>query len=108
MAECADARADNPFESVLRAIALGVPDLSVEPQVWIEGIGRPDLVDVARRLVLEADSFEFHGRRAALTHDCERYNALVADGWRVLRFAWEHVMFQPAYVRGVLELAVAR
>ena len=29
----ADGRADNPFESVLRAIALDVPGLNVEPQV---------------------------------------------------------------------------
>ena len=33
VARHADRRAANPFESVLRAIALGVPGLSVEPQV---------------------------------------------------------------------------
>ncbi len=64
----ADGRAANPFESVLRAIALDVAGLSVEPQVPIERIGRPDLV----------------------------------DGWTVVRFSWEHVMFEPDYVRRVL------
>ena len=29
-------------------------------------------------------------------------NAFVLDGWLVVRFAWEHVMFQPEYVAAVL------
>ena len=56
--------------------------------------------------MVEADSFEFHGRRHALAQDCMRYNAFVVDGWIVVRFAWEHVMFQPVYVRRVLTSAV--
>jgi very-short-patch-repair endonuclease len=100
--------AANPFESVLRAIALDVPGLDLRPQIVIaEGgwVGRPDLVDTARRLVVEAESFEFHGRRAALRRDCVRYTALTLLGWTVLRFAWEHVMFEPAYVAGCLRAA---
>jgi very-short-patch-repair endonuclease len=103
--------AANPFESVLRAIALDVPGLALRPQVVIaEGgwVGRPDLVDTARRLVVEAESFEFHGRRAALRRDCERYTALTLLGWTVLRFAWEHVMFEPEYVAGCLHAAAGR
>lgn len=102
----ADARADNPFESVLRAIALDVAGLKVKPQQWI-GDRRADLVDVRLRLVIEADSFEFHGRRNLLKRDCERYNAFVVDGWLVVRFAWEHVMFEPDYVARVLGDVVA-
>ena len=93
--------AANPFESVLRAIALDIPGLDLKPQVLVaeDGwSGWPDLVDVERRLVVEADSFEFHGKRKALKRDCERYNALVIRGWTVLRFAWEHVMYDPTYV----------
>jgi very-short-patch-repair endonuclease len=96
----------NPFESVLFAIALDVRGLTVEPQVWVEDIGRPDLVDRMLHLVLEADSFEFHGKRQMLKRDCERYNAFVVAGWLVLRFAYEHVMFDPDYVRSVLVAAV--
>ena len=106
VATLADERAANPFESVLRAIALGVPGLNVVPQAGIDPIGRPDLVDETLRLVVEADSFEFHGRRRQLKADCERYNAFVIAGWRVLRFSWEHVMFEPRYVREVLLGAV--
>lgn len=108
--EAADIRAANPFESVLRGIALGVKGLDVEPQVQIveRGFsGRPDLVDRRRRIVLEADSYTFHGTRKAFRQDCARYNALVLRGWTVLRFAWEHVMLEPDYVREVLEAVVA-
>lgn len=109
IAESADERAANPFESVLRAIASEVPGLALEPQVVIDEHGlvvRPDLVDRTRRIVVEADSFEFHSTRSALRRDIERYTNLVARGWTVLRFAWEHAMFYPDYVRACL-VAVA-
>ena len=102
--------AANPFESVLRAIATDVPGLSVRPQVVIREPGlvaRPDLVDGGLRIVLEADSFEWHGGRASLARDARRYNVLVVNGWVVLRFAWEHVMHDPDYVRATLVSAVA-
>ena len=101
--------AANPFESALRGIALDVPGLSVRPQVWISELGfrgRPDLVDETRRIVIEAESFEFHGQRRHLKRDCERYTGLVIRGWTVVRFAWEHVMFEPDYVRDCLLVLV--
>ena len=104
----ASRRAANPFESVLRAIALDVPGLNLRPQVVIEEDGfrgRPDLVDIGNRVVVEAESFEFHGRRIGLRRDCERYNALALRGWLVLRFSWEHVMHEPAYVADCLRMA---
>lgn len=58
--------------------------------------------------MLEADSFEFHGQRAALTRDCERYDELVARGWLVLRFTWEQVMLRPDWVARVIEATVRR
>jgi very-short-patch-repair endonuclease len=105
VAEHADGRAANPFESVLRALAI-VAGLDVVPQLVIaEGDlrVRPDLVDEGRRLVLEADSYAFHGSRQALLRDCRRYNALVLHGWTVLRFGWEHVILRPDYVLACLQ-----
>ncbi len=107
-----EARADaaNAFESVLRSIANTVDGLSVEPQRLITSVtpwARPDLVDEDLRIVLEADSFEWHGDRAALRRDSRRYDLLVVDGWIVLRFAWEDVMFDQEFVRSVLVAAVA-
>lgn len=98
--ERADGLAANPFESVLRHLAWEA-GLDVRPQVPLfadEFLGQPDLVDIGRRLVLEADSFAWHGDRAALDRDAKRYNRFVAQGWLVLRFSWEEVMLRPAQV----------
>lgn len=100
----ADGRAANPFESVLRAMAIDA-GLEVEPQVAIDlgsGVVHPDLVSESLGLVLEADSWTHHATRAAHARDCSRYNLLSINGWLVLRFTWEQVMTQPAYVRWAL------
>jgi hypothetical protein len=109
VAEEGDGRAHNPFESVLRAISLDVPGLTLAPQQvlverprWIQ----PDLVDLELRIVVEAESVEFHTDADALARDCERYNVLGSLGWTVYRFTWRHVMREPAYVRAVLTQAV--
>ena len=100
--ELADARAANPFESVLRAIVLEIPGSAFEPQVWIGTLGRPDLVDRGRRVIIEGDSFEFHSDATSLNRDMERYNAFVAADHAVLRFGWRHAMFQQDYVRATV------
>ncbi|TNM62423.1 DUF559 domain-containing protein [Streptomyces sp. NP160] len=105
VAEHASPDAANPFESALRGIAIEAGVSGLRPQVLVEvrsGLVRPDLVDWRLKLVSEADSFEWHGKRAALAADCRRYDELVADGWTVLRFAWEQVMFDQGWVSGVL------
>ena len=108
VAAVADGRAANPFESSLRAICLEVPGLRVVPQVTVPGLGTPDLLDEHLRLVLEADSFTWHGGREALHRDANRYNAFVAAGWTVLRFSWEEVMFHPLRVAALLRTVVDR
>lgn len=109
VARAATGRAANPFESVLRAIALEVPGLRVRPQVLVleePFTVRPDLTDEDLRIAVEADSFEWHGGRAALKRDCRRYNLLAVHGWLVLRFSWEDVMLVPEQVRSTLQAAV--
>lgn len=105
----ADGRAENAFESCLRAIAFYVPGLCLTPQHSIrvpEFLGRPDLVDEELRIIVEADSFEWHGTRAALVDDAQRYNRFSVNGWLVLRFTWEDVLLNPAMVHQVLVEAV--
>lgn len=102
VADSVDGRAANPFESVLRSICLEIPGLLVEPQVWVGAVGRVDLLDAANNLILEADSWEFHGERSAFVRDVRRYTCFVRLGYAVVRFTWEEVMFQQDYVRAVL------
>lgn len=111
VARLADHRAENPFESVLRAIVIETGLTGFEPQVRIQLAGRvhhADLADVRRRLVLEADSFAHHGTRAALVRDCDRDNELVVAGWSLLRFSYEHVMIRRDGVGRVLVETCAR
>jgi hypothetical protein len=66
-----------------RALALDVPGLDFVPQLLVTAANfsvQPDLVDPVRRVVLEADSFAWHGDRAALRWDSQRYNNLVVRG----------------------------
>jgi very-short-patch-repair endonuclease len=110
VAAAADPRAANPFESVLRSIAMNVPGLSVEPQLVVrdpEFYARVDLADDQLEIVVEADSFEFHTTRKAFDRDCRRYNGLTVRGWLVLRFTWKQVMFEPEMVKSTLVSAVA-
>lgn len=104
----ADARAANPFESVLRALCIeeGVDVVAQQAVELPTGTVHPDLVCRVRRLVLEADSWSFHATRKAHKRDCVRYNLLMIHGWRVLRFTWEQVMHEQTYVRWVLGLIV--
>ena len=105
IALAADARAANPFESVTRALCLQVPGLNVTPQLVLSSNhfwACPDLVDREHRLVVECDSYEWHGGRKGFLKDVRRYTLLTADGWRVLRFTWDDVMLQPNWVRDVL------
>lgn len=118
VAHAADARAANSFESVLRAIALEVKGLRVEPQLTIGTrdkddlvvLGRVDLADLAAGLIIEAESWELHGGREAFRRDIRRYTAMVRAGWLVLRFGWDDVMHHPDVVREALvdTLACAR
>lgn len=110
VAAAADGRAANPFESALRAICLDVPGLRVTTQFEIRAgqlSARVDLADRHLRIVIEAESVEFHATAQAFRRDCRRYTALTLDGWLVLRFTWADVFHDQDSVRAALARAVA-
>ncbi|WP_380164449.1 DUF559 domain-containing protein [Jannaschia sp. R86511] len=101
VARHADARAANAFESGLRGHLLLAGVRGLVPQHVVTGPGffaQVDLADPARRVAIEADGFEVHGRRAQLAADLQRHDELLVLGWVTLRFAWEHVMYRPRWV----------
>lgn len=109
-----DARASPPLESALRAILLTAGIACFEPQLEImDGatrLARVDLGDPRTGVLIEADSFRWHGAQVQLANDAERYDELVARGYRVLRFAFDHVASRGGWIVEVVRrtLALAR
>jgi very-short-patch-repair endonuclease len=58
-------------------------------------------IDVAvpeARLAIEVDGFRYHSAHDRFQRDRTKQNALVAAGWRVLRFTWADLSERPGYV----------
>lgn len=107
LVEQANGAAANPFESVLRSVALEAGyDLVPQFEVRVgANVFHPDLVDPIAGIIVEADSWGFHAEKEDHERDCWRYSILTADGWRVLRFTYEQVMHRPDQVRLCLAMA---
>lgn len=88
----ADARAESPFESRVRAelIAARVPPPALQHVITDHGrfLARVDLAWSELRLAVEADGASVHASADALRGDLRRQNLIVAAGWQVLRFTW--------------------
>jgi very-short-patch-repair endonuclease len=97
-----DARSESALESMLwaRLMEAGITGGFI-PQYTISGerdFTRVDLANPQLRIVLEADSFAFHGTRAALRKDCRRHVNLAMCGWLLLRYSREDVMLDDDWV----------
>lgn len=106
-----DKRAESALESMLRARVIEAGITGFVPQFQIRDGGfsaRVDLANPFLRIVLEADSFAFHGKRAALRRDCRRYVSLARLGWVLLRYSWEDVILDEGWVGESLAAVVAR
>ncbi len=67
-----------------------------------------DAVWPAHRLIAEADGGAFHALKPAREADYERDVALVAAGWRVVRFTYDQVFHEPDTVVARLRVLLAR
>lgn len=64
---------------------------------------------IGRSLVIEIDSLEWHGSREQMLKDRVRDARLTALGYRIVRFTYEQIMFEPEHVmRTVLDLVRRR
>ncbi len=111
LAQQADRRAENPFESALRAVLLEAGLTGWIPQYVITGEGIFVVADLAlplRRLAIEADGYATHGSRRSFSRDLRRHDDLAALGWRTLRFTWEQVRHDPQWVVAVVRNVLAQ
>lgn len=93
---------------ILRAAGIDLP----EPQVRIHRRGggivaRVDFVFPDAMLVIELDGWNFHADPQAFRKDRRSQNALVLEGYRVLRFSAWDVMAAPEYVTSQIVAALA-
>lgn len=104
----ADARADNPFESALRAVHRGLPGLDLEPQLKVgDGLtARVDLADERLRIVIEADSYAFHGDRELFDRTQRRQVELAGRDWIVLPYGFTATTREAGWVRAATQAVV--
>jgi Protein of unknown function (DUF559) len=60
-----------------------------------------------RRVIVETDSYRYHGTRRAFEGDRRRDQQATAAGWRVVRFTWAQVFREPEEVRVILRAVVS-
>lgn len=97
--DCPDGLLEVRMARLLRAHGLPKPVFQYEVR---DGggrfVARVDFAYPELKLVIEVDGWAAHASPSALQHDLDRQNALVALGWRVLRFTWEDVVLRSAKV----------
>lgn len=101
-----DGRAESPLESRVRVICVdgGVGPDDLQFRICDQDgviLARADLAWIRSRVIGEADG------AAAVFRDRARQNALIAQGWTVLRFTWADT-YRPDYIVGTVAAALRR
>ena len=108
-----DPRSGSVLESVCRVLFVEAGLPAPVSQFEVRGpdgrlLGRVDFAWPAHRLVVETDGYASHADRSRYRADRRRTNALVLEGWRVLRFSWEDVVHDPAGVVAAVRAALGQ
>lgn len=93
---------ERAFRRLCRAAALPMPLFNVK----VLGKER-DAVWSTHRLVVEVDGGAFHAPKPAREADYERDADLVVAGWRVVRFSYGQVIYEPAAVAARLAILLS-
>ncbi|MFV0534672.1 MAG: DUF559 domain-containing protein [Cumulibacter sp.] len=104
--EHVDRRAESGSESVMR-FRLARARIRSRPQVWINGVGRVDLL-VGQRLVIELDSRAHHTDKLAYEMDRSRDLALFANGFVHVRITYHQLFCEWERVIAALLTVVRR
>lgn len=101
MRTLADGRSASPLESGIRLVLVdaGLGPVELQIEVLVDGrTFRIDLGFPAVKLGIEGDGRAFHSSADAVLEDRWRQNALLADGWLILRFTWYDLLHRPQYI----------
>jgi very-short-patch-repair endonuclease len=95
-------RAEQAMRRLARAAGLPQPTVNVFREGFLV-----DFLWAKEQLILEVDSFGFHGHRRAFENDRKRDAAHVAAGYRVIRVTWHQLTKEPLAVAATLARALA-
>ena len=68
----------------------------------------PDLVWRQPRVIVEIDSWRWHGNRRSFESDADRHGRWTSQGWTVLKFTPRQLRDQPLLVIARLTAALVR
>jgi very-short-patch-repair endonuclease len=96
-------RAERAFRKLIR-------DAGLPPPLVNQALGRyiPDFMWPEQRLIVEIDSYGFHGGPGGFHNDHNKDLAYRQDGFDVLRPTRHHVIYEPARVLVAVAQALAR
>lgn len=89
----------------------GVSGWTADHEIMLRGYGRAvlDIAFADRRVLVEVDGWAFHRDLRAFLRDARRQNALMLDGWVVIRTNWFELRDDPdAFLRNVREALASR
>lgn len=88
--------------TLLQRHMLPMPVFQHEVRDGARVVARVDFAYPDRMLAIEVDGLSAHASADALQRDLARQNALVALGWKVLRYTWPDVVRRPASVAAAI------
>ncbi|HET7482908.1 MAG TPA: DUF559 domain-containing protein [Actinomycetota bacterium] len=101
-----DSELERLLDEIIRDFSLPEPERQYLIQLP-DRLVRIDHCYAHARLLIEVDSYAWHSDRETFEADRRRDNELQLLGWRVLRFTWAQLRFEPekvaAMIRGHLE-----
>lgn len=110
----ADKRSESPGETLARDLMRELLIVVPVPQLWIatrHGAFRADFGWPEKRVILEFDGmskyFDYAPTEQVLLEERLRENALIEDGWRVLRMHWRD-LFNEVALKARILAALAR
>ena len=96
-APCSSPAADAADSVTERRLVAGLRRAGIDEFVQGLSLGdwKIDIAFPAARLAIEIDSWAWHTDPVRFARDREKGNAIVAAGWRLLRFTWRDVTEHP-------------